>query len=80
MLPWTSWATTEVERSAAHAPQVSEHSVDDREAILIFLWVVDNRLDNLALRPRHDDRGSCWVNVRQPVPHPLGVSPGKVLM
>ena len=30
MLPWTSWATTEVERSAAHAPQVSEHSVDDR--------------------------------------------------
>ena len=38
MLPWTSWARTEVERLAAHAPQVSEHSVDDREAVLIFLW------------------------------------------
>ena len=63
-MPWTSLGHNRSRRSAAHAPQVSEHSVDDREAVLIFLWVVDNRLDNLTLGRRHEDCSSRLMDVR----------------
>ena len=59
--------------------EISEHSVDDREAVLIFLWVVDNRLDNLALGPRHQDCSSRLMDVRQAIADVVDVNPGELV-
>ena len=40
--------------------------VDNRKAVLIFLRVVDNRLDKLTPTPRAEEDSSCFVKLGRP--------------